>query len=170
MAPLPLRPLAVFLVLFGLGLGGCATTPQTKPFYTRIYDGNYDEAWAATLKALADYPLKLSNKDTGRITTEVVNGPYNDLLFQYPEKIELPERFRYSLDFNFAKLVSDDRRPLTRIRVIKQLERFQDFYTGWVAYPSDGLEEKILLYRAEHLLRMEKTLARQVAAEAEEGQ
>ena len=51
-------------------------------------------------------------------------------------------------------------RALTRIRVVKQLERFQDFYTGWVPYPSDGLEEKVILYRMEHLLLMEKTLNR----------
>lgn len=141
---------------------GCASQPSRKPFHTRIYDGSYDEMWASSLKALADYPLKLSNKDTGRITTEVVNGPYNDLLFQYPEKIELPERFRYSLDFNFAKLLGDDKRPLTRIRVVKNLERFQDFYTGWTPYYSDGIEEQVLLYRMEHLLKMEKTLGRNV--------
>jgi hypothetical protein len=156
---LRLRALVVVSLAF---LAGCAGPPSRKPFYTRIYDGSYDEMWASSLKALADYPLKLSNKDTGRITTEVVNGPYNDLLFQYPEKIELPERFRYSLDFNFAKLIGDDKRPLTRVRVVKNLERFQDFYTGWTPYGSDGIEEQVLLYRMEHLLKMEKTLARVV--------
>jgi hypothetical protein len=113
------------------------------------------------LKALNDYPLKVSNKDAGKIQSEVVNGPYNDLLFTYPEAIELPERFRYSLKFNFAKLVADNRTPLIRIRIIKELEQFQDFYTGWIPYQSDGLEERLLLYRIEHILKMEKTLAGQ---------
>ncbi len=152
-----------FLTLFFLLIvTGCASQSPRKPFHTRIYDGSYDEVWGSGLKALADYPLKLSNKDTGRVTTEVVNGPYNDLLFQYPEKIELPERYRYSLEFNFAKLLGDDKRPLTRIRVVKNLERFQDFYTGWTPYYSDGIEEQVLLYRMEHLLKMEKTLSRAV--------
>ena len=61
---------------------------------------------------------------------------------------------------NFAKLVSEDYQPLMRIRIIKDLERFNDFYTGWIAYPSDGLEEKILLYRIEHILRMEELISR----------
>ncbi len=153
-----------FLVLFfSVVFAGCSTPPSRKPFHTRIYDGSYDELWASSLKALADYPLKLSNKDTGRITTEVVNGPYNDLLFQYPEKIELPERYRYSMDFNFAKLQGDDKRPLTRVRVVKNLERFQDFYTGWTPYYSDGIEEQVLLYRMEHLLKMDKTMNKQPA-------
>lgn len=152
-----------FGVFFLLFLSACSSTsPTGEPYYTRLYGGTYDEVWTATLKALNDYPLKLSNKDSGRIQSEVVNGPYNDLLFAYPEAIELPERFRYALKFNFAKLTNDEREGLTRVRIIKELERFHDFYTGWVQYPSDGLEEKILLYRIEHLLRMEKLLSRQV--------
>lgn len=136
-----------------------------EPFHTRIYTGNYDQIWLATLKALGDYPLKISNKDVGKIHSEVINGPYNDLVFAYPDPIELPERFRYSLKLNFAKFETDTRRPLVRIRVIKELERYQDFYTGWVPYPSDGLEEKVLLYRVEHVLRMEEKIAKAVEEE-----
>lgn len=138
---------------------GCASKERSEPFHTRLFEGTYDEVWLAALKALNDYPLKVSNKDTGKIQSEVVNGPYNDLLFNYPDAIELPERFRYSLRFNFAKLVSDDRKPMVRIRVIKELEQFHDFYTGWVSYPPDGLEEKLLLYRVQHILQMEKHLS-----------
>lgn len=151
------RFLVVLLVISGMV--GCASTKPSEPFYTRLFEGNYDEVWLATLRALNDYPLKVSNKDSGKIQSEVVNGPYNDLLFTYPEGMELPERFRYAMRFNFAKLVADNRRPLIRVRVIKDLEQFQDFYTGWTAYPSDGLEERLLLYRIEHILRMEKTLS-----------
>lgn len=142
-----------------VGLSGCVSKPAGEAFQTRLYSGTYDEVWLAALKALNEYPLKLSNKDSGRIQSEVVNGPYNEVVFTYPDPIELPERFRYSLDFNFAKLVADDRQPLVRVRVRKVLEKFHDFYTGWLVFPSDGLEEKILLYRIEHILRMEKTLS-----------
>ncbi len=85
-------------------LSGCASSPSSAPFETRLYEGAYDEVWLAALKALNDYPLKVSNKDTGRIQSETMNGPYNDLFFSYPEPIELPERFRYALKLNFAKL------------------------------------------------------------------
>lgn len=141
-----------------LTIGACSSLPSSEPFYTRIYSGTYDEVWLATLKALNDYPLKLSNKDTGKIQSEVVNGPYNDLLFTHPEPVELPERFRFGMRLSFAKFSTDDERPLTRVRIIKELERFTDFYTGWLAYQSDGLEEQVLLYRIEHLLRMEQLL------------
>lgn len=149
-----------FLVL----LCGCASTPTAEPFYTRIFAGNYDQVWLSTLKALNDYPLKLSNKDTGRIETEVVNGPYNELLFTNPELIELPERFRFSLKISFAKLQTTDDEPLTRVRIVKNLERFRDFYAGWAGANSDGLEEKILLYRVEHLLGIEKKIAELTSA------
>lgn len=149
-----------FLVAF-LFLGACATGRSPEPYQIRLYTAGYDQVWLAALKALNDYPLKISNKDSGKIQSEVVNGPYNDLLFVYPEQIELPERYRYSLRLAFAKLVSEDNKALTRVRIIKDLERFNDFYTGWLAYPSDGLEEKLLLYRIEHILRMEQQLSEQ---------
>lgn len=140
-------------------LGGCASKPAGEPFYTRIYVGTYDEVWLASLKALNEYPLKLSNKDSGRIQSEVVNGPYNEVVLTYPDPIELPERFRYTVDLNFAKLVADDRQPIVRVRIRKALEKFHDFYTGWLGFPSDGLEEKVILYRIEHILQMEKRLS-----------
>jgi|GEM_PF-1307552 len=152
---LGLITLAVFLI------GACASKPLGGPFQTRLYVASYDEAWLAALKALNDYPLKLSNKDSGKIQSEVINGPYNELLFTYPETIELPERFRFSIKLNFAKLASEERQSLVRIRIIKELEKFHDFYTGWLPFPSDGLEEKIILYRIEHILKMEELLSKQ---------
>lgn len=155
--------LKIWSVALGLGIFGCASQPASEPFTTRLYVGTYDDVWLAALKTLNDYPLRVSNKDSGRIATETVNGPYNDLLFTYPGPIEQPERFRYSLKFSFAKLVSErTNQPLVRVRVIKELEQFQDFYTGWLPYPSDGLEEKILLYRIEQVLGMEKALTKAV--------
>ncbi len=164
MAP---RRAFLMVLLVGLSLVGCATKRPEEPFYTRIYAGSYDEIWVATLKALNDYPLKLSNKDAGKIQSEVVNGPYNDLLFANPEGIELPERFRYSLRLNFARFVSEEDRPTVRVRVVKDLERFIDFYTGWSAFPSDGIEERVLLYRIEHLLKMDQLMARAISEKTE---
>ncbi len=148
------------LILVSL-LWGCATTPTTsEPFTTRVYQGTYDEVWLASLKALNDYPLKLSNKDSTKIQSEVVNGPYNELLFSHPEPIQLPERFRFSIKLNFGRLETEDKKPLVRIRIVKELEKFQDFYTGWVPYPTDGLEEKLILYRVESILAMERALSK----------
>lgn len=162
-----MRRLHRFFVLCPLFLvvSACASKRPEEPFYTRLYSAGYDEVWVSTLKALNDYPLKLSNKDAGKIQSEIVNGPYNDLVFTHPEGIELPERFRYSMRFSFAKLVSEEDRPVIRVRVIKDLERFVDFYTGWTGFPSDGIEERVLLYRIEHLLKMEQTMARQTAGQ-----
>lgn len=151
---------AVALLFYAVLFVSCTSTPKLDPFQTRIFEGTFDDVWLATLKALNDYPLKVSNKDAGKIQSEIVNGPYNDLVFTYPEAIEVPDRYRYSLRFNFGKLEGDDTKPLIRVRVIKDLERFQDFYTGWTPYSSDGLEEKIILYRIEHILRMEKLLSK----------
>lgn len=151
----------VLIFFLTLGGGGCAhQSTRSETFLTRLYKGSYDDVWLATLKALNDYPLKLSNKDSGKVHSEIVNGPYNELLFSHPEPIQLPERFRFSLKFNFGRLESENNQNLVRLRIVKELEKFQDFYTGWVPYPSDGLEEKLILYRIEHILSMDRHMGR----------
>jgi hypothetical protein len=157
----------LFIGVFLGGWVGCASTPKSDLFYTRIYEGTYDEVWLAALKAVNDYPLKVSNKDSGKIVSELVNGPYNDLFLTPPEPIDLPEKYRYSLKFNFAKLETDDHRPMVRVRIIKDLEQFHDFYTGWLTFPSDGLEERLLLYRIEHILKMENQLTADIEKNAQ---
>lgn len=151
---------AVFFCGF-LGVIGCTHTPNSEPFQTRIYDANYDLVWDMAVKALADYPIKISNKDAGKIHTEVVNNPYNELFLTFPEKIDLPERFRYSLKLSIANITEKDDDTLVRIRVTKELEKFHDFYTGWLPYGSDGIEEKLILYRIQHLIEMEKRFNKQ---------
>lgn len=147
-------------ILLTTCLVSCVSKRSTEPFYTRFFDGNYDEVWLASLKTLSDYPIRSSNKDSGRIQSDMINGPYNDLFFTYPDPIELPERFRFSLKVNFAKFSDNVNRPVTRVRIVKELEKFQDFYTGWVGFSADGLEERVLLYRIEHILKMEQALSR----------
>ncbi len=140
-------------------LSACASKPgewEKEPYHTRIYEGNFDQVWLAALKALGDYPLKISNKDVGKIHTETVNGPYNDLVFTHPEQLNLPERFRYDMKLRFAKFATDSEQPMVRVRIVKDLEKYKDFYTGWRPYPSDGLEEKIVLYRILQILNIEK--------------
>lgn len=84
-----------------------------------------------------------------------------------PESIDLPEKYRYSLKFTFAKLQTEEEnsRPLVRVRLEKTLEQFHDFYTGWLSFPSDGLEERLLLYRIEHILKMENQLTKDLEKE-----
>ncbi len=160
---------SIFSVFLMLSVGvefltGCASKQKTELFYTRMYEGTYDDVWLAALKAVNDYPLKVSNKDSGKIVSELVNGPYNDLFLTPPEPIDLPEKYRYSLKFTFAKLQTEEERsrPLVRVRLEKNLEQFHDFYTGWVGFPSDGLEERLLLYRIEHILKMETQLTKEI--------
>lgn len=146
---------------------GCASQQKSELFYTRMFEGTYDDVWLAALKAVNDYPLKISNKDSGKIVSELVNGPYNDLFLTPPESIDLPEKYRYSLKFTFAKLQTEEEnsRPLVRVRLEKTLEQFHDFYTGWLSFPSDGLEERLLLYRIEHILKMENQLTKDMEKE-----
>lgn len=91
-------------MIAALQLAACASQKAAEPFYTRLYEGNFDEVWLATLKALNDYPLKLSNKDGGKIQSEVVNGPYNDLLFTYPDPISKFSAFGIPLSLILGSL------------------------------------------------------------------
>ncbi len=130
---------------------------QSKPM-THLYSHPFDLVWDQTLAAITDYPLRSTDKDAGRIQTELITGPYNEVFMSLPEPLPLPERYRFTVRISMARLETEDKQPLTRVRVLKNLEQYFNFYVGWRSTPSDDIEEKALLYRIEHLCAMSEYL------------
>lgn len=147
-----------WLILTVVVTVGCSAQRPKEPYYTRLYEGTYDDLWGASIAAMRDYPLRFSNKDTGKIQTEIVNGPYNDLVFTYPDPIETPDRFRFSVKAQVAKVGSSKKGDIIRVRLSKDLERHVDFYTGWLPVSPDGIEERIILYRIAQTQEIQRAL------------
>lgn len=131
--------------------------PETMAPQARIFTGQYDEVWRAIQKALVRYPIQLNNIDQGIIETEIIKG---DQIWQTPFKREaMKSNPKYILRVNVVKGRSKGKDSV-RVTVLKSISLEKDFFSGEARLPSDGLEEKSILYRIEREIVLERSLKR----------
>lgn len=122
---------------------------------TRVLMGDYDKVWRATQKALATYPIRLNNIDTGQIETDVIRGLK---VWTPPHAPDAKQPgLRYFLRFSLIKGdIAGKPSVEVNIEKIKTLEK--NFFAEEERLPSDGLEEESLLYRIEREMVLERSL------------
>lgn len=155
-----LRTSLVTLFSFNLFVG-CAlfreNTGPTPSFAPReqVYYGSYDTVWRAAQIALQSYPMRINNMDSGVIETEGIRGykawtpPYN------PNATS--GGLNYVLNVRLIKGSTDGRESI-KVSILKSIELNPDFFADVKKMPSDGLEEKVILYRISRELQIEKVL------------
>jgi hypothetical protein len=159
-----LRTLLAILLISSLSLAvsGCALfepAPQSAPDInapvTKVIPGDADEIWRAIQKAMVQYPIQVNNSDQGVIETDVIKA---ENAWQAPfEKKKEKRNLRYVLKVNVVKgRVKNQNSSRVTISKVAALER--DFFSGESKLPSDGLEERTLLYRIERELTLERSL------------
>ncbi len=147
--------------LFILSLSGCALfrdnsgPPESFVVRDQMYYGSFDQVWRATQLALQNYPMKVNNMDLGVIETEAVKG-YK--VWSPPFKPEVSSGgMAYSLNVRLVKGRSQNR-EVVKVTILKETQIQKDFFSDPERMPSDGLEEKSILYRIGRELQIEKAL------------
>lgn len=153
--------LSLTLLVTLLSFSGCATNsgkPEVK-FGPRaqVYRASFDVVWLATQKALTQYPLRVNNMDLGLLETDIIKG--SDVWVPPHIKKRSSGGVRYRL---IVRLVKGNVRgnPRVKVTVEKKMTKKRDFFAKSKKMPSDGLEEKALLYRIEREIVIEKALQR----------
>jgi len=158
--------LMVHLSLVALATSGCALFEQKagpKPItgpQDRVFVGSFDDIWRATQLALqspTSYPLRVNNMDTGVIETETIKG---SLVWVAPHKQEVPGGgLSYRIIVRVIKGNVADKEAF-KVTVQKTAQMQRDFFSEAETVPSDGLEEKVILYRIERELKIDRALKR----------
>lgn len=154
---------AILLIFSGFFVGGCALwdSPPVKesmgPQY-RIFEGSYDEVWRAVQKSLASYPIQINNIDQGIIETDNIKG---DQIWRPPfQQDRKPINLRYVIRVNVVKGRPTKKGETVKVTILKSITLEKDFFSGESRQPSDGFEEKALLYRISREVQLERSLRR----------
>lgn len=149
-----------------LNLGACALfenragpKPEAGP-REQVFFGNFDEIWRATQLALQSpnsYPLRVNNMDTGSIETETIKG---SLVWIAPHQTETAGGgYSYRLIVRVIK-GNIEGRSAYKVTISKQATMQRDFFSEPEERPSDGLEEKVLLYRVGREIQIDRAIKR----------
>lgn len=148
-------------ILFSLLLGGCALFKENSgpppSFGPRemIYYASYDEVWRATQLALQNYPMRINNSDLGILETDTIRG----LNVWTPAHIN--EKPTGGLSYKLvAKVIRGNlaSKPAQKVSIVKEIRLQNDFFAEERPQPSDGLEEKSLLYRIDREIKIDRAL------------
>lgn len=124
----------------------------------QVYTATYDEVWRASNLVLQPYPLRVSNMDQGILETDTVRGfkvwtpPFK------PDGATAGQA--YKLTLKILKGRAEGGREATRVSILKDSSIQHDFFSDPRPIPSDGLEEKTLLYRIGREVQIERALAK----------
>lgn len=147
--------LRVFTLLSLLTMMAC-TSPRPVEEIVKIeereFHANFEEIWRATQQAIISYPLKINNMDSGQIMTTPIRGT---AAFKPPyQSKSYTGGHRYTLSIQVIKVGPD----LTKVSIAKDQEVARDFISTPEKKTSDGMEEKMILYRIGRELSIERTL------------
>ncbi len=154
-----LAPLTIVL----LSLAGCALLEdRSKPPAVygpreQVFYANFDEVWRSVNVVLQPYPLRVSNMDQGTIETDSIRG---DRVWEPPYQTRGSDSgASYSLVLRVIKGKSATK-PATKVVVLKEANVQTDFFSDPKQKPSDGLEERTLLYHIGREIQIERALAK----------
>lgn len=127
--------------------------PQSQVFYS-----TYENVWRATQLALSNYNIRINNMESGWLETEKVRSPY---LWKTPWQNEQ----RYSGGYSYILKIrvvrgTAGRSNATKVSVEKLISLRRNFVDSARQLPSDGFEEKELLYRIRRELIIESAIER----------
>ena len=123
----------------------------------QVYSANFDEVWRAVSLVLQPYPLRISNMDQGILETDIIRGnriwtpPYK------PSGSTTGESYRLSVRVVKGAMSN---RSATKVTIVKDGQQQVDFFSDPRPLPSDGFEEKAILYRVGREVQVERALAR----------
>ncbi|ODS51069.1 MAG: hypothetical protein ABS42_00355 [Bdellovibrio sp. SCN 50-8] len=157
----------IFIAAAFIGLlGGCESLPGSKTeriedalekaVYQRVYFASFESVWRAAQLALK-YPISTNNMDNGVLETEWVRALEG---FSVPGTSKSPSSgIRYKISVTMVKGRMNGRESV-RVTLRKSMERQRDFFSDPELILTDGVEEKVILYRIERELIIQDALGK----------
>ena len=124
---------------------------------TKIFQASYNQTWQGVLQYIKKFDLALQNQEAGIIKTRWID---NTLEMNFTDSFgskDAVKASKFKVIINVMKGYRGNR-EVTKVTVFKRQMVEQDFLQGWKVVPSDGIFEKIALYRIERILAIDNKI------------
>jgi hypothetical protein len=131
---------------------------ETSQTFDRIFLTDFNTAWQATLDALKNSRLDVSNREGGFLqskwTENTAEKNFTDSFGSADSYLKAQYRFRVSIGKGFY-----NGQPTVKVSVQKEQLIQRDVLEGWRPIESDSIDELTLLYRIGRLIYIRMKLA-----------
>lgn len=122
--------------------------------HDRTYTASAESVWKAAQKSLK-YPIAIDNMENGILETDWIKG--EDAFVPAHETKQPSSGVRSKITVRVLRGKKQGK-DATRVTVTKQIERQRDFFDDGEGLETDGWEERIILYRIERELAIDRAL------------
>ena len=147
-----------FLFLIVVLAPCCATLdPTTNIIHpiSQVFKSDYQKTWRAIMLALEEYPIEVEDNEKGYLRTE--NIPI-ETIWKFPlERKEALVSAKYSLHIKLIKGKIKSH-PVVKVHILKKIFIQRGFISSPERVPSNGLEEKAILYRILREINIERAI------------
>lgn len=112
----------------------------------KVYNSDFNQTWAAVIQVMKRFDIAYSNQEAGKIKTRWMD---NTLQVNFTDSFGSSDAVK-AAEFLLLLNVSEGfsyGRKVTKVTIYKKQRVEQDFLQGWKDVPTDGIQEKTLLYR-----------------------
>lgn len=169
-----MRQLANFILLGTVLFSGCASYEKFRQITeeleipSEIFKADFNQAWQAVIQVMKRYDIAYQNQESGKIKTRWMD---NTLQVNFADAFGSSEAVKaaeFKLVVNVAEGYSYGQK-VTKVTIFRRQRIEHDFLQGWREVPTDGIQEKTLLYRINTLINNDNKLkAIDKAREAEQ--
>ena len=112
----------------------------------KVYKADFNQTWQAVLQIMKRFDVSYNNQEAGKIKTRWMD---NTLQVNFTDSFGSSDAVKaaeFKLLINVAEGFSYGRK-VTKVTIFKRQRIERDFLQGWKEIPTDGIQEKTLLYR-----------------------
>lgn len=140
------------ILSFSLILTSCASYEKYRQITeeldipARVYKADFNQTWQAVLQIMKRFDVSYNNQEAGKIKTRWMD---NTLQVNFTDSFGSSDAVKaaeFKLLINVAEGFSFGRK-VTKVTIYKRQRIERDFLQGWKEIPTDGIQEKTLLYR-----------------------
>ena len=124
---------------------------------TKLFKADFNQTWQAVIQVMKKFDIAYQNQEAGKVKTRWMD---NTLRFNFTDSFGSNYKVK-SAEFKLLINISEGfcyGRKVTKVTIFKRQRVENDFLQGWKENPSDGIEEKTLLYRIGILIENDNKL------------
>lgn len=122
-----------------------------------MFKADYNQTWQAVIQVMKRFDIAYQNQEAGKIKTRWMDNTLQVNFTDAFGSADAVKAAEFKLVVNVAEGYSYGRK-VTKVTIYKRQRIENDFLQGWKAQPSDGIQEKTLLYRIEKLIENDNKL------------
>lgn len=153
----------IYLILLILFLfSGCSydkfrQVTDENEIPSRIYKADFNQTWQAVIQVMRKFDIAQQNQEAGFIKTRWMD---NTLEVNFADAFGSSDAVKAAKFKMVVNVVKGYRagREVSKVTIFRRQLVEQDFLQGWKEVPTDGINERTLLYRIERLIAIDNKL------------